>query len=270
MLEPRSRLSIFFTATTLVTPTWSRWTYPQLIAIIRYVECSCCQTPRVLGNVSLGLVCLGWGTVRPPGHHRGRYHVIWILRLLGPGQVLSATVQLRKGEKRQNRHSLVAVSAGYGGRLMFIQDCSKLVQMAIFVWQRCIASCAGRATAQYLWPWTAGIFGQCWRAGWHLAFVDHKLLTFAMAKLSELWSTCQQLHLSYILEFTTDVRHIESKANVVADCLSAFILDWITPGWLWIKPRTRRCRLSRWWRQDSSCATYPSVLGTPPCSVMFP
>lgn len=52
------------------------------------------------------------------------------------------------------------------------------------------------------------------------AFVDHKLLTFAMAKLSEPWSTPQQRNLSYISEFGMGVRHVEGKANVVGDCLS--------------------------------------------------
>lgn len=41
-----------------------------------------------------------------------------------------------------------------------------------------------------------------------------------MAELSEPWSTRQQLHLSYISEFTTDVHHVKGKANVVADSLS--------------------------------------------------
>lgn len=37
------------------------------------------------------------------------------------------------------------------------------------------------------------------------AFVDHKPLTFAMAKLPEQLSTCQQHHLSYISQFTSDL-----------------------------------------------------------------
>lgn len=52
------------------------------------------------------------------------------------------------------------------------------------------------------------------------AFVDHKPLTFAMAKTSEPWSARQQRHLSAISEFTTDIRHIAGKHNTVADCLS--------------------------------------------------
>ncbi|KAJ8378300.1 hypothetical protein AAFF_G00244350 [Aldrovandia affinis] len=52
------------------------------------------------------------------------------------------------------------------------------------------------------------------------AYVDHKPLVFAMAKAAEPWSARQQRNLAYISEFTTDIRHIEGKANAVADCLS--------------------------------------------------
>ena len=52
------------------------------------------------------------------------------------------------------------------------------------------------------------------------AFVDHKPLTFAMAKVAEPWSARQQRHLSYISEFTMDLQHVAGKDNQVADCLS--------------------------------------------------
>uniref|UniRef100_A0AAV2LTK4 Gypsy retrotransposon integrase-like protein 1 n=1 Tax=Knipowitschia caucasica TaxID=637954 RepID=A0AAV2LTK4_KNICA len=52
------------------------------------------------------------------------------------------------------------------------------------------------------------------------AFVDHKPLTFAMAKTSEPWSSRQQRHLSAISELTTDIQHVAGKNNLVADCLS--------------------------------------------------
>lgn len=52
------------------------------------------------------------------------------------------------------------------------------------------------------------------------AFTDHKPLTFAFTKQADPWSARQQRHLSYVSEFTTDVRHIPGKANVVADALS--------------------------------------------------
>ncbi len=41
-----------------------------------------------------------------------------------------------------------------------------------------------------------------------------------MSKVSEPWSSHQQRHLAFISEFTTDIKHIDGKSNVVADCLS--------------------------------------------------
>ncbi len=52
------------------------------------------------------------------------------------------------------------------------------------------------------------------------AFVDHKPLLYAMSKVSEPWSSHQQRHLAFISEFTTDIKHIDGKSNVVANCLS--------------------------------------------------
>ena len=53
-----------------------------------------------------------------------------------------------------------------------------------------------------------------------IAFTDHKPLTFSMAKASEPWSARQQRQLSYVSEFTTDIRHIHGKDNTVVDTLS--------------------------------------------------
>ena len=50
-------------------------------------------------------------------------------------------------------------------------------------------------------------------------YSDHKPLTFAFASLANR-SPRQSRHLSYIAEFTTDIRHIHGKYNVVADTLS--------------------------------------------------
>jgi len=49
---------------------------------------------------------------------------------------------------------------------------------------------------------------------------DHKPLSFAMHKAAEPWTARQQRHISYVSEFTTDIRHVAGKENVVADCLS--------------------------------------------------
>ncbi|KAK3787128.1 hypothetical protein RRG08_059644, partial [Elysia crispata] len=51
-------------------------------------------------------------------------------------------------------------------------------------------------------------------------FTDHKPLVGAMSKASDMWTARQQRHLAHISEFSTDIRHISGKDNVVADCLS--------------------------------------------------
>ncbi|MBX9657126.1 MAG: DDE-type integrase/transposase/recombinase [Nitrospiraceae bacterium] len=51
-------------------------------------------------------------------------------------------------------------------------------------------------------------------------YTDHKPLTFALPKAAKPWSARQCHHLSYIAEFTSDIRHISGVSNVVADTLS--------------------------------------------------
>ena len=51
-------------------------------------------------------------------------------------------------------------------------------------------------------------------------YTDRKPLIFAFSKISDPWSTRQQRQLTAISEFTTDIRHIAGKANVVANTLS--------------------------------------------------
>ena len=52
-------------------------------------------------------------------------------------------------------------------------------------------------------------------------FTDHKPLTFALSSAnSDKWTPRQTRHLSFISEFTSDIRHIDGKDNVVADALS--------------------------------------------------
>ena len=55
-------------------------------------------------------------------------------------------------------------------------------------------------------------------------------LTFSMSKVAEPWSARQQRQLSYISEYTTDIRHIAGKSNVVADCLSRSVVGAIQLG----------------------------------------
>jgi len=51
-------------------------------------------------------------------------------------------------------------------------------------------------------------------------FTDHRPLTHAMAKVSDQWSARQQRHLSFISEYTTDIRHVAGEDNQAADALS--------------------------------------------------
>jgi hypothetical protein len=51
-------------------------------------------------------------------------------------------------------------------------------------------------------------------------YTDHKPLTFALGKVSEPWTAMQSRQLSYVAEFTIDIRHIPGSENIVADTLS--------------------------------------------------
>ncbi|XP_072241429.1 uncharacterized protein [Leuresthes tenuis] len=77
---------------------------------------------------------------------------------------------------------------------------------------------------------TGAVYEQ-WKAVILLVFVDHKPLTFDMTKVT----ARQQRHLSYVSEFTTDLRHVAGKNNHVADCLSQAVVGavhWATFGLL--------------------------------------
>ena len=51
-------------------------------------------------------------------------------------------------------------------------------------------------------------------------YTDHKPLTFALSKVADAWTAMQCRQLSYVAEFTTDIRHVPGAENVVADTLS--------------------------------------------------
>jgi len=51
-------------------------------------------------------------------------------------------------------------------------------------------------------------------------YTDHKPLTFALHKPAEGRSARQLRYLSFLAEFTSDVRHVRGRENVVADALS--------------------------------------------------
>jgi hypothetical protein len=53
-----------------------------------------------------------------------------------------------------------------------------------------------------------------------IIFTDHKPLTFALHKVADPWTARQSRHLGYVAEFTSDIRHVPGKENVVADLLS--------------------------------------------------
>jgi transposase InsO family protein len=53
-----------------------------------------------------------------------------------------------------------------------------------------------------------------------VVFPDHPPLLGALGRVSEPWSARQQRQLSYIAEFTADIRHIAGQSNRVADTLS--------------------------------------------------
>jgi cleavage and polyadenylation specificity factor subunit 1 len=56
-------------------------------------------------------------------------------------------------------------------------------------------------------------------------FTDHKPLTFALSKISDPWSARQQRHLTAISEYTTNIKHLSGKSNVVADALSRISIN---------------------------------------------
>ncbi|GFO10356.1 Pol polyprotein [Plakobranchus ocellatus] len=62
------------------------------------------------------------------------------------------------------------------------------------------------------------------------AYTDHKPLVGAISKLSDPWTARQQRHLAFISEYSTDIRHVSGKSNVMADSLSRSSLSNVTLG----------------------------------------
>lgn len=90
------------------------------------------------------------------------------------------------------------------------------------LWLSSVASCAQPNVVRALRSGAASYVSGCSAlslcTGGLSAFVDHNPVIFAMAKLCKPWSTHQQWYLSYVLKL--DLRRVESKANMVAGCLS--------------------------------------------------
>ena len=55
--------------------------------------------------------------------------------------------------------------------------------------------------------------------------MDHKPLTFALSSQSRNHSPRQVRHLDYIVQFTSDIRHIKGTNNVAANALSHVEVD---------------------------------------------
>jgi hypothetical protein len=53
-----------------------------------------------------------------------------------------------------------------------------------------------------------------------IIFTDHKPLTYALSRVLEPWTARQARHLSYVAEYTSDIRHVAGVNNIVADTLS--------------------------------------------------
>jgi hypothetical protein len=51
-------------------------------------------------------------------------------------------------------------------------------------------------------------------------YTDHKPLTFALKRMTDPWTARQCRQLAFVAEYTSDLRHLAGKDNVVADALS--------------------------------------------------
>jgi hypothetical protein len=70
-----------------------------------------------------------------------------------------------------------------------------------------------------VWP----AFGRFWymlEGRQFSVLTNHKPLTFALGLILEPWTARQARHLSYIAEYTSDIRHILAVSNVIADLMS--------------------------------------------------
>ena len=87
---------------------------------------------------------------------------------------------------------------------------------------------------------------------------DHKPLLGALARVSDGHSARQQRHLSFVSEFTTDIRHIPGLENKVADALSrpaATLAPASTrgPDWPTLAREQRTCESTRELRDNPAC-----------------
>ena len=64
-------------------------------------------------------------------------------------------------------------------------------------------------------------------------YADLKPLTFAMSQSGDSWTAKQTRHMSFISEFTTDIRHVSGKDNPVADALSRIQLNELATAYVY-------------------------------------
>ena len=72
-----------------------------------------------------------------------------------------------------------------------------------------------------IWHFRRLLEGRCFHV-----LSNHKPLSFALHCTSDAWSARQQRHLSYVAEFTSDIRHVPGKENVVLDAFQDQQLWW--------------------------------------------
>jgi len=68
-----------------------------------------------------------------------------------------------------------------------------------------------------IWHFWLGVEGQQF-----CDMKDHKPLTQAVHHLSDAWTSLQQRHLSNMVEYMSDIRHMAGQENVVAEALSCY------------------------------------------------
>ena len=94
---------------------------------------------------------------------------------------------------------------------------------------------------------------------------DHKPLCAALRRVSPPWSACQPRHLSYLAEFTDNIRFLPGDLNPVADCLSRplrlglRLCPWRTCPSTSLFFLLSSCRVTRWLPGSRSRRLDPSA-----------
>jgi hypothetical protein len=105
-------------------------------------------------------------------------------------------------------------------------------------------------------------------------YTDHKPLTFALKRTTDPWTARQCRQLAFVAEYTSDLRHLAGKENVVADALSrppghavgaspSAAAGIKAPPGRPITPRRQEWIISRWRRLNSSVKNLYSLQHPP-------